>query len=60
MRIGIIGKGNVGSALAAGLSGRGHEIKFARSHPKESPSHPGQDRIKSGLKSSQPPVSCRR
>jgi predicted dinucleotide-binding enzyme len=35
MRIGIIGKGNVGSALAAGLSGKGHEIKFGHSDPKE-------------------------
>jgi predicted dinucleotide-binding enzyme len=35
MKIGIIGKGNVGSALAAGLSRKGHEIRFARSDPKE-------------------------
>jgi predicted dinucleotide-binding enzyme len=35
MKIGIIGKGNVGSALAAGLSRNGHEIKFGRSDPKE-------------------------
>jgi predicted dinucleotide-binding enzyme len=35
MRIGIIGRGNVGSALAAGLSRKGHEIKFGRSDPKE-------------------------
>jgi predicted dinucleotide-binding enzyme len=35
MKIGIIGKGNVGSALAAGLSLKGHEIKFGRSDPKE-------------------------
>jgi predicted dinucleotide-binding enzyme len=35
MKIGIIGKGNVGSALAAGLSRKGHEIKFGRSDPKE-------------------------
>jgi predicted dinucleotide-binding enzyme len=35
MKIGIIGKGNVGSALAMGLSRKGHEIRFARSDPKE-------------------------
>ena len=36
MKVGIIGKGNVGSALAEGLSRKGHEIKFGRSDPKES------------------------
>jgi predicted dinucleotide-binding enzyme len=35
MKIGIIGKGNVGSALAAGLRRKGHEIKFGHSDPKE-------------------------
>jgi predicted dinucleotide-binding enzyme len=35
MKIGIIGKGNVGSALAAGLSRKGHGIKFGRTDPKE-------------------------
>ncbi len=36
MKIGIIGKGNVGSALAAGLSRAGHEIKFGHRDPNES------------------------
>jgi len=35
MRIGIIGKGNVGSAIAAGLSRKGHEVKFGHRDPKE-------------------------
>ena len=35
MRIGIIGKGNVGTALATGLSRAGHEIKFGHRDPKE-------------------------
>ncbi len=35
MKIGIIGKGNVGSALAAGLSRKGHEIKFGHLDPRE-------------------------
>jgi predicted dinucleotide-binding enzyme len=35
MRICIIGKGNVGSAIAAGLSRAGHEIKFGHRDPKE-------------------------
>jgi predicted dinucleotide-binding enzyme len=35
MKIGIIGKGNVGSALAAGLRRKGHETKFGHSDPKE-------------------------
>ena len=35
MKIGIIGKGNVGSALAMGLSRAGHEIKFGHRDPKE-------------------------
>lgn len=34
MKIGIIGKGNVGSAIAKGLSGK-HEIKFGHRDPKE-------------------------
>ena len=35
MRIGIIGKGNVGNALATGLSRAGHEVKFGHRDPKE-------------------------
>lgn len=35
MKIGIIGKGNVGSALATGLSRKGHEIKFGHLDPRE-------------------------
>jgi predicted dinucleotide-binding enzyme len=35
MRIGIIGKGHVGTALAAGLSRKGHEIRFGHRDPKE-------------------------
>ena len=35
MKIGIIGKGNVGNAIAAGLSRKGHEIKFGHRDPKE-------------------------
>ena len=35
MRIGIIGKGHVGTALAAGLSRKRHEIKFGHRDPKE-------------------------
>jgi predicted dinucleotide-binding enzyme len=35
MKIGIIGKGNVGSALAEGLSRKGHETKFGHLDPKE-------------------------
>jgi predicted dinucleotide-binding enzyme len=35
MRIGIIGKGNVGTALAAGLTHAGHEIKFGHRDSKE-------------------------
>jgi len=35
MKIGIIGKGNVGSALDMGLSRAGHEIKFGHRDPKE-------------------------
>jgi predicted dinucleotide-binding enzyme len=35
MKIGIIGKGNVGTALALGLSRAGHEIKFGHRDPKE-------------------------
>ncbi len=34
MRIGIIGKGNVGTALATGLSRAGHEIKFGHRDPR--------------------------
>ena len=35
MKIGIIGKGNVGNALATGLSRAGHEIKFGHRDPEE-------------------------
>lgn len=35
MKIGIIGKGHVGMALAAGLSRKGHEVKFGHRDPKE-------------------------
>lgn len=35
MKIAIIGKGNVGSALAAGLGRKGHEIRFGHRDPKE-------------------------
>jgi predicted dinucleotide-binding enzyme len=35
MKLGIIGKGNVGSALAAGLKGKGHEIKFGHTGTQE-------------------------
>ncbi len=34
MKVGIIGKGNVGSALSAGLSGK-HEIRFGHRDPSE-------------------------
>lgn len=35
MRIAIIGKGNVGTALSSGLSKAGHQIKFGHRDPKE-------------------------
>ncbi|MBI2143707.1 NADPH-dependent F420 reductase [Candidatus Woesearchaeota archaeon] len=35
MKIAIIGKGNVGQALAGGLSKAGHEIRFGTKEPKE-------------------------
>src|SRR4030067_2266484 len=35
MKIGIIGKGNVGTAIAAGLPRKGHEVKFGHRDPKE-------------------------
>ena len=35
MKIGIIGKGHVGNALATGLSHAGHEIKFGHRDPEE-------------------------
>ena len=35
MKIGIIGKGNVGSALANGLSKAGHKTRFGHRDPKE-------------------------
>jgi 8-hydroxy-5-deazaflavin:NADPH oxidoreductase len=35
MKIAIIGKGNVGSALGSGLSKAGHEIKFGHRDPNE-------------------------
>lgn len=35
VKIGIIGKGKVGTAIAKGLSRKGHEIKFGHRDPKE-------------------------
>src|SRR3972149_8778665 len=35
MKIGIIGKGNVGTAIGTGLSRKGHEVKFGHRDPKE-------------------------
>jgi len=35
MRIGIIGKGNVGTALGTGLKRTGHEIRYGHRDPKE-------------------------
>ncbi len=35
MKIGIIGKGNVGLAIGKGLSSNGHEIRFGHRDPKE-------------------------
>src|SRR3972149_5542688 len=35
MKIGIIGKGNVGTAIGKGLSRKGHEVKFGHRDPKE-------------------------
>lgn len=35
MKIAIIGKGNVGTAISTGLSRKGHEIKFGHRDPKE-------------------------
>ena len=35
MKVGIIGKGNVGPAIAAGLTRKGHEVKFGHRDPKE-------------------------
>jgi len=35
MKIGIVGKGNVGTALAKGLTRAGHEVKFGHRDPKE-------------------------
>jgi hypothetical protein len=35
MKIGIIGKGNVGTALANGLGRAGHQIKFGHRNPQE-------------------------
>jgi len=34
MKIGIVGKGNVGTALAAGLERTGHEVRFAVREPR--------------------------
>jgi 8-hydroxy-5-deazaflavin:NADPH oxidoreductase len=36
MKIAIIGKGHVGSAISAGLTRVGHEVKFGHRDPKES------------------------
>lgn len=35
MKVAIIGKGNVGTAIGKGLSRKGHEIKFGHRDPKE-------------------------
>jgi predicted dinucleotide-binding enzyme len=35
LRIAIVGKGNVGTALSKGLDKAGHEIKFGHRDPKE-------------------------
>ena len=35
MKIGIIGNGNVGTAIATGLTRKGHEVKFGHRDPKE-------------------------
>jgi len=35
VKIGIIGKGNVGLAIGKGLSSNGHEIRFGHRDPKE-------------------------
>lgn len=35
MKVAIIGKGNVGSALGAGLKRAGHDVKFGHRDPKE-------------------------
>jgi len=35
MKIGIIGKGNVGSAIGSGLSRAGYEVKHGHRDPKE-------------------------
>jgi ketopantoate reductase len=35
MRVGIIGKGNVGTAIGAGLTRAGHQAKFRHRDPKE-------------------------
>src|SRR3989337_4305275 len=35
MKIGIIVKGNVGTAIGTGLSHKGHEVKFGHRDPKE-------------------------
>lgn len=35
MKVGIIGKGNVGTAIAVGLTRKGHEVKFGHRDPKE-------------------------
>ena len=35
MKVAIIGKGHVGSSIAKGLTGKGHEVKFGHRDPKE-------------------------
>ena len=35
MKIGLIGKGNVGTAIATGLSRKGHEVKYGHRDPEE-------------------------
>ncbi|HTY75709.1 MAG TPA: NADPH-dependent F420 reductase [Candidatus Nanoarchaeia archaeon] len=35
MKVALIGKGHVGSAIAKGLTSKGHEVKFGHRNPKE-------------------------
>jgi 8-hydroxy-5-deazaflavin:NADPH oxidoreductase len=35
MKIGIIGKGNVGTAIGSGLTRKGHQVKYGHRDPKE-------------------------
>jgi len=54
MKIAVIGKGNVGTALAAGLQRAGHEIRFGHRDPKGSV----QDAAKWGEVILLGPVQC--